>query len=129
MARITVAGNSFVIVSSIKMDDLKLVKKHRPNTLKLAHKEAKEDYFAIGIGGNNVNKFGVSFGGVTNTDEKLAYMSMPIPDGVLSAEAYVAEKVGVAIIHLNQVEANIRDVLPEIHKELETIQESIQVVI
>ncbi len=72
MASITIAGNCYVVTSEIPMADLELIRKHRPNALKIVDEETKEELFAVGLGGNSLSDYGVSFGGVSNDEMKLA---------------------------------------------------------
>ena len=129
MAKVTIAGNSFVITSSVSMANLELVKKHRPKTLKIVDEETKEEMFAIGIGSNSLSSVGISFGGVTNDDDKLATVTMQIPSETEDAKAYVQDKAGVAIVNLNRIEAGINKVLKEIQDEQKKLTDSITVAV
>ena len=55
MANITIAGNSYVITSTVSMADLELVRKHRSKALKIVDKETQEELFAVGTGGNTIS--------------------------------------------------------------------------
>ena len=129
MANITIAGNCFVVTSSVPMSDLELVRKHRPKALKIVDEETKEELFAVGIGGNNLNEFGISFSGVSNDERKLATVTLPIPTDVEDAQEYVAEKAGVAVVNLNRIEAGINAVLEEIRAEHKRVTDSIKIVV
>ena len=129
MATITIAGNCFVVTSSIALADLELVKKRRPRALRIVDEETKEDLFAIGVGGNNINEYGVSFSGVTNDDRKLATVTMTIPADVEDAKEYVAERAGVAVANLNRIEISIAEVLEEIRAEYKRVADSIRTVV
>jgi hypothetical protein len=129
MATITIAGSCHVVTSEVTMADLELVKKHRPKALKIVDEESKEELFAVGIGGNSLSDYGVSFGGVSNDELKLASVTLPIPPDTEDAQAYVAEKAGVAVVNLNRIEAGIDDVLAEIRAEHKKVTDSIKVVV
>ena len=107
MATITIAGNSYVVTSTVSMTDLELVKKHRPKALKIVDEETKEELFAVGVGGNSISDYGISFSGVTNDEKKLATVTMSIPSDVEDAKEYVAEKTGAAVVNLNRIEDGI----------------------
>jgi hypothetical protein len=47
MAKVTIAGNSYVVTSEVSMEDLQTVKKSRPLELALVNEETKEPYFDI----------------------------------------------------------------------------------
>ena len=127
MAKITIAGNSYVITSAISMADLETVKKYRPTALSITDAETKETLFKVGIGSGSVSDYGISFGGVTNDDEKLATATLSIPTDVEDAKAYVLDKAGLALANLNKVEAVITEALEEIRAERDAIAANIRV--
>lgn len=129
MSKITIAGSSYVITSEVSMADLELVKKHRPKALKIVDEETKEEQFAIGIGSNSINEYGISFGGVSNDEKKLATVTMPIPLEVEDAKEYVAEKAGTAVVNLNRIEAVIGEALEDIRVEHQKVRDNITVVV
>ena len=127
MAKVTIAGNSYVITSAVSMADLETVKKYRPSALALTNAETKETTFKVGIGSNSVSDYGVSFGGVSNDDEKLATATLSIPPDVKNAKEFVLDKAGLALTNLNKVEAGIAVALDEIKAERDAIAENITV--
>ena len=129
MANITIAGNSFVVTSTVSIADLELVKKNRPKALKIVDEETKEDLFAVSIGSNSLNPFGINFGGVSNDEKKLATVTLPIPSDIEDALEYVAEKAGSAVVNLNRIEDTISEVLDDIRTEHKKVTDSIKVVV
>jgi hypothetical protein len=129
MATVAIAGNSYVITSAITMTDLETVKKYRPSAMGLTNPETKETFFRVGIGTNSVNEYGVSFGGVSNDEIKLATATLTIPSNVKDAKEYVLDKAGTALSHLNKVEAVITEAIDEILLEREAISENIKVIV
>jgi len=129
MANITIAGNSFVVTSTITMDDMEKVKKYRPGALTLKDEETKETYFKVGVGTGtaSLNDHGISFSGVSNDDKKLANATLPIPSDVEDAKAYVLDRAAVAIANLNKVEEAIVVALKDIKAEHEKIAQNIKV--
>ena len=127
MAKVTIAGNSYVITSAISLANLEMVKKYRPSALAITDPETKETTFKVGIGSNSVSDYGVSFGGVSNSDEKLATATLSIPADVEDAKEYVLDKAGLAIANLNKVETGIAAALDEIKAERDAIAENIKV--
>ncbi len=127
MAKVTIAGNSYVITSAISMADLETVKKYRPAALAITNKETKETTFKVGVGSNSVNDYGISFGGVSNGEEKLATATLSIPSDVEDVKEYVLDKAGLALANLNKVEAGIAVALDEIKAERNAIAENIKV--
>ena len=125
MANITIAGNSYVIASDIAMQDLEAVKKYRPTALTLIDEETKEPYFKVGIGGNSLNDHGISFGGISNDEEKVATATLTIPADVEDKKEYVCDKAGIALMNLHKIEAGITKAMEEINAELTALAERI----
>jgi len=127
MANVTIAGNSYVIASDVAMADLETVKKYRPSALTLVDEETKEPFFKVGIGSNSLSDHGISFGGISNCEKKVATATLPIPADAEDAKEYVLDKAGLAIVNLNKVEKNIAAALADVKTEREAIAESIKI--
>jgi len=127
MAKVTIAGNSYVITSAVSMADLETVKKYRPSALAITDPETKEPLFKVGIGSSSVNDHSVSFGGVSNDEAKLATATLPIPADAEDAKEYVLDKAGLALANLNKIEEGIAEALEEIKAERDAIAENIKV--
>jgi hypothetical protein len=127
MAQVTIAGNSYVITSSVSMADLETVKKYRPSALAITDAETKETLFKVGLGSSSLSDFGISFGGVSNDEAKLATATLSIPHDAEDAKEYVLDKAGLAIANLNKIEADIEGALEEIRAERDAIAENIKV--
>ena len=129
MANVTIAGNSYVITSAVSLADLEMVKKYRPSALAITDQETGESLFRLGTGTNGLSDYGVSFGGVSNDDTKLATATLPIPTDVEDAKEYVLDKAGLALVNLEKIEGEIAEVLGEIRDERSAIAESIKVIV
>ena len=127
MAKTTIAGNSFVITSSVSMADLETVKKYRPAALAVTDPETRETVFKVGIGSSSISDYGISFGGVSNSEAKLATATLPIPTDVEDAREYVLDRAGLAIASLNRVEIAVAEALGTIKAERDAIAENIKV--
>jgi len=127
MAKVTIAGNSYVVTSDIAIADLETVKKYRPSALAITDQETKETLFKVGIGSSSVSEHGISFGGVSNDEKKLATATLPIPADVENAKDFVLDKSGVAIANLNKIETSINRALESIRSERNAISENITV--
>lgn len=127
MANIKVTGSALAIVSEVNLDDLKNIVKYRPNALKLMSEDGKECIYAItvGAGKGSINKFGATFSDITHNTEGKATITMDIPDDVNDATEYIMDRVGVAIVHINAIEARVEGVKAEIAAERQLIRESI----
>jgi len=127
MAKVTIAGNSYVITSAISMENLETVKKYRPSALAITDPDTRETIFKVGIGSSSISEHGISFGGVSNDEKKLATATLPIPADVEDAKEFVLDKSGVAIANLNKVEDGISQALESIRSERNAIAENITV--
>jgi len=129
MAKTTIAGSSFVITSAVAMADLEVVKKYRPSALAITDPETQETLFKVGTGSNSLSDYGISFGGVSNDETKLAVATLPIPHDAEDAKEYVLDKAGLALVKLEKIEAEIAEVLEGIRAERASIAESIKVIV
>lgn len=127
MAKVTIAGNSYVVTSTVSMADLETVKKYRPSALAITDPDTEETLFRVGLGSNSLSEHGISFGGVTNDEAKMATATFSIPSDVEDAKAYVLDKAGLTLVNLKKVEAGIAAVLKDIQKERDSIAESITI--
>jgi len=129
MAKITIAGGSYIIASTISMADLETIKKYRPAALAITDPETKETLFKVGTGMGSLNDYGISFGGVSNDEDKLALVTLPIPADVEDARTYVLDKAGLAVANLNKIEEGITAALADIRAQRDAIAEDIDVIV
>jgi hypothetical protein len=104
-----------------------MVKKYKPTALAITDPETKETTFKVGIGSSSISDYGISFGGVSNDEKKLATVTLSIPSDVKDAKEYVLDRAGMAIANLNKVETAISEALDEIKAERDAIAENIKV--
>lgn len=128
-AGITVAGQAVVITSSMTLDNIKTIGKYRPNALQLKDAENKEVIFSVGIakGKGSINKYGAEFDGVTYNSEGKAVITLDMPEVKGNVAESIAEYVGVAILNLNKLEAQLPAVINEIATEKAAIMANINV--
>jgi len=129
-AAIKIVGGVAVIESTLKLEDIKKLAKYRPAALSLFEGTGKdkEEVFQIGAGRGygSISTYGASFGSHTTTDGK-ATITIEIPEGTEDPKAYIADKVGVAILNLNKVEAQFEAANAEIDDEIAAINANITV--
>lgn len=126
-----IAGGSLVIVSSAKPEQLKTMKKYRPEVLTRYEGEGqnKKPVFAIGYTDNgygSINANGAVFSGRTNSEGK-ATITIQIPADVENPKAWAEEYLGVSILHLNKIEEAFAAKLTEIEAEKKSISDAITV--
>lgn len=130
MAKITIAGDAVVITSAMKLEDIKNVKKYRPDALVLkGGEDGKEPIFRLGVcsGAGSISKYGAEFGSETHDDEKKAVMTLICDCHDGDIKEVVADTIGAYVLNLNKLEATLPGVLEEIAAEKEQILSNISV--
>ena len=131
MAKITIIGATAAVISGVKLEDIKVLEKYKPQAHVLKEKDedgkAKE-VFRIGSGCGNgaIGKYGANFGAATNA-EGFALVTIQIPEDVEDPKEYIADKIGVAVVNLNKIEAQIPEALEAVEEEREAVLENITV--
>lgn len=129
MAKITIAGQAVVVTSEMALEDIKTIKKYRPNALILkGGEDGKEPIFALGIGEGRINKVGASFCEATRDDAKKATLTMTTNYNGEDIKGFVLDEIGAAVGYLNQLEATLPAVLDEIKSERDAIAANINIV-
>ena len=130
MAKITIAGDAVVITSALKLEDIKTIEKYRPKALTLmGGEDGKEAIFAIGTtnGPGSINAVGASFGRESYGEDKLAVITM-VADGVTGdPKEWVADRIGGAVMHLNELEDKLPAVLEELAGQKAAVMDAITV--
>lgn len=131
MAKITIAGEAVVITSAMKLEDIKTIKKYRPDALILkGGEDGKEPIFRLGItdGRGSITKYGAEFGSETHDDEKKAVMTLILSGSNDSdIKEVVADTIGAYVLNLNKLEETLPNVLTEIADEKARILENITI--
>lgn len=131
MAKVTIAGESVVVTSSIKLEDYIMIAKYRPSKLVLkGGDDGKEPIFAVGVASNprgSINNMGAEFGSSAHDGTGRATITLNLPCGDGDVREVVAEKIGTAIICLNKLEDILPDVIEEIAAEKNAVMENISV--
>ena len=109
MAKVQVVGNAVVITSGVKMKDIESLAKYNPDALILkGGDDGKEPVFAIAAGNaGGINCVGVTFNGKTRDEQELATLTMTINYTGDNVKEFVADKLGGALIKLNELEAQL----------------------
>lgn len=118
MAKITIAGNAMVVTSDYTTEQIKKLEKYLPKALVLVDAKTDEEVFKVGTAkSGNINKFGVSFDGVSRDGEAKACLTLQIPSDVEDAVKFVADNYGTALMYLNEVEAALPDALEDVEAQ------------
>ena len=122
MAKVIIAGDAVVVKSTIKYEDLKAVKKYRPEALTLrGGEDGKEPIFSLFVkdsGAGSINANGAVFCAATRDDEKLATFTMVVNgDDDFDVKEYIASELGGALTNLKKIEETLPAVIAEIAAE------------
>lgn len=130
MAKIVILGEAIVVTSELKLEDIRTIKKYRPDALILkGGEEGKDPIFAIAEGNNgDINKFGICFTGETRDDDKKATLTTSIDYDGEDIEEYVSDKFGAVITNLNKLEATLPSVIKEITDAKAAVKKNITVI-
>lgn len=130
MANINIYPGAVVIVSELKLEDIKAIEKYRPSALILkGGEDGKEPVFKIGTtvrSAGNINAYGAEFGGETH-DEKKATVTLAVNGDTDEIRDELVERYGTALQYLNELEATLPAVLEEIGEARTKILDSISV--
>lgn len=128
MAKIQVIGDACVITSTATMEGIKKLEKHCPNALKLTDKDGNVTFkVSSTTGDGSISKYGVSFNGVSRTNDGLATVTINISGVEGDVVDYITDNYGSAITHLGEIEAAIDDAVEAIDKEISAIKANITV--
>jgi archaellin len=123
-ATVTVIGEAAVVTSALKLEDIQLAKKYRPEALKLYKDDKKnEQLFGIDVttrSSGSINDKGATFSEATN-QEGYATITMCV-DRDDDIEAQLTDKIGMGLLYLNKIEENFADAVASIHADQEKIK-------
>lgn len=126
MAKVTMLGQAVVITSAVKLEDIKLIKKYRPEALSLYEGEGAEKVPVFTIGatkaGNDINKIGAEF---SHANED-GYAQITLYSESADKEE-IADLIGRPLLKLNKLEETLAGVIDEIAAEKAAILENITV--
>ena len=124
-----ICGRAVVIESTMKLDEVKLMAKHRPGAMTLFEGDEKnsEELFKVFVGSGKgcIDKNGVVFGEANN--DGFATVTVLVPDDVNDIKAWVNENIGMGLLYLNEIETYAGEVMSEILEEQTAINNAIQV--
>lgn len=128
MAKITVVGDVCVVTSELKLEDIKLIEKYRPEKLKLCSEDGEKVLFRIGTidgSGGLINQKGAVFGSASHANGK-AVITMKLGEIDGDIKDAIADTIGTGIIYLNKIETALGEIVSEINNERKAIKENIE---
>ena len=107
MAKIKLMGDHLAIVSAMKLDELKTIKRRKPEALKLKDDKGEKTVFAVDVDTyeGSLSKFGIVFASQEVVGGRAIY-TMPAPSAdSVEVRKYINENLGTVVFDLNKVEA------------------------
>lgn len=137
MAKLTVLGDSIVVTSSLKMKDLKMSEKFRPETLILSEKDRNDRWIEMfrvkttsdpAISGS-ITDCGAIFNNETHDDNGFATLTLPCVAHGTSEEVKdsILEHFSRALARLNRIELQIAESLEGVRQEKAELEGSITI--
>lgn len=132
MANITIAANAAVIKSDLKIKDIEVLEKYNPAELVLmGGKDDEEEIFSIGLstGKGSLSQHGATFSKTGIAPQGAATITVDIPNfgSADEAKGYIADKYGVALDRLAQIEAKVPDKVTAFKAKREALMQQISV--
>lgn len=130
--RVAIIGGALVLTSSLKVEDIDVLKKYAPDALRVKDEEGN-DVFAIAYseGNPSINNKGIVFAGTSLTGEGNATLTVNIDTegetGVEAIKDAVADIIAVPAKYLAEIEANAPAVLADVAEKRAQLKNSIQV--
>lgn len=127
MAKITVAGNVFVVTSDFTLEDLKRVERFRPDALTLKDEEGDPTFIVKAGCSGGIMSGAVIFAESTRDGRKAACVTCKLPEIPENKDVrdVLADEIGGIITNLSKIEEALPAVLDEINAEHAAIAEAI----
>ena len=129
MAKIKTLGASVVVVSSVKLEELKKLKKYDPEALVLhGGEDGKEEIFRAGMttGKGSLGEYGAEFSPATQDGFATITLDRDDLTSELTAEA-VCDQYGAALALLIELEAQIPEALAKAEAKRAAVMENIDI--
>ena len=114
--RIALVGDALVLTSTLKVEEIELLKKYKPDALKIKDAEGN-DVFAIAYkdGCPGINNKGITFSGESRDGNGYATLTanLDLNEGEDPKEA-VADIIGTPAVKVNEIEAAAPAALAEV---------------
>lgn len=125
-----ITGSAMVITSTVTPEQIKTMKKYRPNALKLYEGEGanKKLVFEVDIdeGPGYINRAGALYSERTDKNGK-ATITMTVPDDIEDVKGWAQDKLGVSILNLRKLEKQFAPMLDDVKAEKEAVAAAIHV--
>lgn len=129
MSKIKIVGDAAVVTSAVLLEDLKTLKKFKPNALKLIDSESKEEIFSTAIGDKaSFSKFGIVFTSADGEGKATATLTLPIGMTNEKKIEYVKDTYGYGLLNLKTLEDQIKSIMDTTAGEFAAMANSIEII-
>lgn len=123
MSTVKVVNNVAFVESALTVEQLKNLKKHRPDALKLTCGETKKVVFAVDVGEDGcISDYGAVF--ANEKADGTAYITIDMGDAE-DPKKFIYENFGAGLVKLNKLEQNIAAAAAEVSAEKAQVYDSI----
>lgn len=132
--KIAIVGNAVVVTSELRLEDIQLLEKYKPEALIVrGGEDGKEPMFRIAstVAAGNINDYGASFNGVTRDGSGKATVTLGLPvveGGVDELRSVVADALGEAVLYIQKLESELPAVIEDVKAKRAALMESITIV-
>ena len=124
MAKIEKGGSAVALVSTLTLEEIRLLEEYRPKALVL--REDDEEIFRVQTGNEgSVSQFGVCFATATRDAAAKAEVTLTMPADVTDVKAFAVGKIGPAYLLLGRVEEQATQALTKIKQELDQVRAAV----
>lgn len=129
MAKMNCMGKAVVFTSELKLEEIELLEKYRPEALVLkGGEDGKTPVFAVRTGcAGDVNKFGIVFADEARDGSGKATITLGVEYEGDDYKGFLADKFGKALTDLEKIEETVPGVLEEIGHEREAVMGKITI--
>lgn len=124
----TIIGSAVVITAETLLDDIKRLKKYKPDALVLSD-ENKDPVFRISTthGGGTIDKFGIEFSDTKSDAEGHATCTIFLSANAEDIKEAVADLIGAPLMRLQKLEDALPDVIAKLDQERAAVMDSITI--
>ena len=128
-AKIYIMGAAAVLVSGVKLEDWKQIEKCAPEKLKIVDENTGEQVFMVSIGesGGSVISQEICWGSHVSNDGN-ATVTVLLDDSVDDKKDAVLDVMGSALLKLMEFEETVPQILDEIRKKRQEMEDCITIV-
>ena len=131
MSKVIIAGDSIVITSSLKLEEIQEVARFKPDALCLADEETGELLYGIAanlVGRGSIDEYGAVFNAANAEGKATITLSVPGLWKEENQKEAIANTLGREIGYINAIEKRLPEALAKIKAERQSLIENMEIV-